>query len=135
MAPDACDYCDGTELVYELNSDRGAVSRCLECLAIEQIQQKLSMPFERWIDRDMIEPPDKEEFPDAPDFEAFDPTEHDYKTARAWARILARLKDDDPILKRDPKAVGAVFEDTRTFVTNIMGADAHKRPSELRGDE
>lgn len=106
--------------------------RCIECLAIEQIQQQLSMPFDVWIDRDEVEPP---EHPDAPDFEPFDPTEHDYKTARAWATILARLKDDDPILKRDPETHGTVFEDTREFVTNIMGSDAHKRPSELRGGD
>ncbi|WP_135807334.1 hypothetical protein [Halorussus marinus] len=126
---DRCGYCDTDGLVYELQSDRGQVTRCIECLAIEQIQQQLSLPFDVWVDRDDIEPPEN---PDAPDFEPFDPTEHDYKTARAWARILARLKDDDPIIKRDPEAVGTVFEDTREFLTNVMGSDAHKRPSELR---
>ena len=126
-----CDYCDTDELVYRLESDRGPVNRCIECLAIEQIQQKVNLPFDVWVDRDDIEPPDQEKFPAAPDFEPFDPREHDYKTIQSWARVLARLKDDDPIVKRDPEAIGTVFEDTRTFLTNFMGADAHKRPSEL----
>lgn len=127
---DTCGYCDGDELVYELKLGRGGVVyRCIECLAIEQAQQKLNMPFEVWLDRDDIEPPDAD---DAPDFDPFDPREHDYKAARAWLRVLARLKDDDPIVKRDPDAIGTViFEDTREFLINAMGADAHKRPSEL----
>jgi len=126
-----CDYCGDSELAYELESDKGPVNRCIECLAIEQIQQKLSLPFGAWVDRDDVEPP---QHPDAPDFEPFDPTEHDYKAARSWAKILARIKEDDPILIRDPDAIGTVFEDTREFVTNIMGSDAHKSPSKLRGD-
>ena len=129
---DQCDYCDGTELVYRLNSDRGPVNRCIECLAIEQGQQQFTLPFDVWLDRDDIDPPDQEKFPDAPGFDPFDPREHDYHTARAWFIILARLKDDEPILKRDPDAIGTVFEDTREFLINIMGSDAHKRPSELR---
>lgn len=123
-----CDYCDTDELVYELQSNKGPVCRCIECLAIEQIQQQVSLPFEVWIGRDDIEPTDH---PDDPLEESFDPREHDYETVGAWARILARLKDDDPIIKRDPEDYGTVFEDTREFVTNIMGEDAHKRPSEL----
>jgi len=131
-----CDYCDRTDAtVYKLESGRGTVRRCIRCLAVEQIQQKFSMPFEVWMDRDDVEPPDQEQFPDAPDFEAFDPREHDYQAARAWATILARLVDDDPILKRDPDAIGTVFEDTREFLTNVMGAEAHKSPSELRGND
>lgn len=126
-----CDYCGTDELVYRLESDRGPVNRCIECLAIEQLQQQVSLPFEVWIDRDDIEPPDQEKFPDAPDFEPFDPREYDYQTIQSWARILARLKDDDSIVKRDPDAIGTIFEDTREFLVNFMGADAHKRPSEL----
>jgi hypothetical protein len=126
---DRCDYCDGTDLVYVLDSDRGRKRRCIECLAIEQIQQQLSLPFEVCVDRDDIEPTDHA---DDPLDESFDPTEHDYKTARAWATVLARLKDDDPIVKRDPDAISTIFEDTRTFLTNVMGAEAHKRPSQLR---
>jgi len=129
---DQCGYCDGTELVYELEPMRGGVVyRCIECLAIEQGQQQLQQPFEVWIDRDDIEPPEAE---DAPDFEPFDPTESDYYTARAWFAVLARLKDDDPIVKRDPDAIGTIYEDTREFMTNLMGEDAHKRPSELRSE-
>jgi len=124
-----CDYCGSDELAYELSSDKGPVIRCIECLAIEQIQQQVSLPFDAWIDQDDIEPIDN---PDDPLEESFDPRWHDYKTVRAWSRILARLKDDSPILERDPDAPGAVFEDTREFVTNIMGSDAHKSPSELR---
>jgi hypothetical protein len=126
---DRCDYCDTADLVYVLESDRGRKRRCIECLAIEQIQQQLSLPFDVWVDRDDIEPTDH---PDDPLDEPFDPTEHDYKTARAWASVLARLKDDDPIVKRDPEAISTIFEDTRTFLTNVMGSDAYKRPSELR---
>lgn len=131
MTTETCDYCDTTNLVYRLESDRGAVNRCIPCLAIEQGQQKFQMPFEVWLDRDDIEPPDQDKFPDAPDFDAFDPREHDYKTARAWFTVLARVRSDKPILKRDPEAIGTIFEDTREFLINFMGADAHKRPSEL----
>lgn len=124
-----CGYCDSTDLVYELKPGRGGtVYRCIECLAIEQGQQKFSLPFEVWMDRDDVEPMDHQ---DAPDFEPFDPREHDYQAAQAWFRVLARIKDDEPIVKRDPDAIGTIFEDTREFLTNVMGSDAHKRPSEL----
>lgn len=124
-----CNYCDGTDLVYELESDRGRVTRCIECLAIELGQQKFSLPFEVWLDRDEVKPPEAD---DAPDFDPFDPREHDYETARAWFTVLARIKDDEPLVKRDPDAIGTIAEDTREFLTNIMGADAHKPPSEVR---
>lgn len=128
MASEQCGYCDGTELVYEFHPGRGGtVHRCIECLAIEQGQQQFSLPFETWLDQDVIET----EHPAAPDIDPFDPREHDYHTARAWFTILARIKDDEPVLKRDPDAAGAIFEDTRELLTNAMGADAHKRPSEL----
>jgi len=127
-----CDYCDTDELVYELHPGRGGtVHRCIECLAIEQGQQQFSMPFDVFLDRDMIEPTDH---PDDPIEEAYDPREMSYNIARAWFTILARLKDDDPIIKRDPEAIGTVADETRTFLTNLMGADAHKRPSELRDE-
>ena len=125
-----CDYCESTELVYELAVRGGSKFRCIECLAIEQGQQQFSLPFDVWLDRDEIKPPEHE---DAPDFDPFDPREHDYQVARAWFTILARLKDDEPILKRDPDAIGTIFEDTREFLINVMGSDAHKRPSELSG--
>lgn len=124
-----CGYCGTDELTYELSSDKGPVVRCIECLAIEQVQQQFSLPFDVWIDQDNIEPTDHE---DDPLEESFDPRWHDYKTAQAWSKILARLKDDSPIIKEDPDTYGTVFEDTREFVTNVMGADAHKKPSELR---
>lgn len=128
-----CGYCDGSELVYEFHPGRGgAVYRCIECLAIEQGQQKFSLPFGAWIDRDDIEPMGVE---GEPDFEPFDPREHDYQTARAWFTVLARVKDDDQIVKRDSDAIGAIFEDTREFLINVMGSDAYKRPSELRSVE
>lgn len=123
-----CDYCDGEELVYELESDRGLKRRCIECLAIEQIQQQFSLPFEVWVDQEDIEPTDH---PDDPLEESFDPRKHDYKRAQAWARILARLKEDDPIIKRDPEAIGTISEDTREFLTNVMGKEAHMPPSEI----
>jgi hypothetical protein len=108
------------------------VNRCLECLAIEQGQQKLSSPFDVFIDRDMVEPSDH---PDDPIEEPFDPRKLSYNVGRAWYTVLARIKDDDPIVKRDPDAIGTIADETRTFLTNLMGSDAHKRPSELRGDE
>jgi len=127
-----CDYCDGTDLVYEFHPGRGGtVHRCIECLAIEQGQQQLDMPFEVWINRDDIEPTDH---PDDPIEDPFDPRKMGYETARAWFRVLARLKDDDPIIKRDPDAIGTVAENTREFLTNVMGEDAHKRPSEIRAE-
>lgn len=128
MSDVECGYCGTADLAYELESDRGPLRRCIECLAIEQGQQQLNLPFEVWLDRDEIEPPDH---PDAPDIDPFDPRELDYKSAKAWFRVLARLKDDDPIVKRDPDAHGTIFEDTREFLVNVMGEDAHKRPSEL----
>lgn len=124
-----CNYCDGTDLVYELESDRGRVNRCIECLAIEQGQQKFSLPFDVWLDRDEIEPMGVE---GEPDFEPFDPRKQDYETVRAWFQVLARLKDDDPLVKRDPDAIGTISENTREFLTNIMGEDAHKPPSEVQ---
>jgi len=128
-----CGYCETDELVYEMEEmTRGTVNRCVECLAIEQLQQQFNMPFDRWIDRDDIHPPDGE---DTPDFDPFDPTEHDYYTARSWATVLARLKDDDPVVKRDPDAIGTIFEDTRKSLINMMGSDAHRRPSELRSQQ
>lgn len=41
-----CDYCGSEALAYDLQSDRGQVSRCIPCLAIERGQQQFSMPFE-----------------------------------------------------------------------------------------
>lgn len=127
---EACDYCGRSELAYEMRSDRGMVTRCIPCLAIEQLQQKFSMPFEVWIDRDDIKPTDH---PDDPLEESFDPREHDYKTVRAWSTVLARIVEDDPLVKRDPDSIGTIFEDTREFLTNIMGSDAHHPPSEVAG--
>lgn len=124
-----CDYCGSSHMAYELNSDRGQVNRCITCLAIEQGQQKFSLPFEVWIDRDEVKPPEHD---DAPDFEPFDPRKLDYNVAQAWFRILARIREDDPILKKDEDAIGTVADETREFVTNIMGKDAYKRPSELK---
>lgn len=129
MTDVGCDYCGSTDLAYELESGRGPVCRCIECLAIEQGQQKLNMPFDVWIERDMVESPDH---PDAPEIEPFDPRELGYNTARAWFQVLARLKDDDPLVKRDPDAPGTICEETREFLTNIMGENAHERPSELK---
>jgi len=106
-----CDYCDTDELVYELESDRGTVRRCLPCLAIERGQQQLSLPYDAFVD--------------------FDHAESSYESVRDWWRILARIRQDDPIIKRDPEAFGTVGEDTRTFLTNIMGSAAHYPPSEI----
>lgn len=126
-----CGYCDSPDLAYELESGKGPVVRCIPCLAIEQGQQSFSLPFEAWLDRDMTEPPEGD---DAPDFDAFDPREMDYNSARAWFQVLARVQQDDPILKRDPDDFGTIREETREFLINFMGADAHKSPSELVGE-
>jgi hypothetical protein len=126
---DRCGYCDGTELVYKLSVSGGSKYRCIECLAIERGQTQFRIPFETWIDRDDVEPP---EYPGAPDIESYDPREKDYERAKAWFRVLARLKDDEPIIKRDPDAIRAVHADIRAFLTGVMGEEAHERPSELR---
>ena len=106
-----CDYCDSTDLAYELRSDRGDVARCIPCLAVEQGQQQLGLPFEAFVD--------------------FDHAESSYEDARDWYRILARIRQDDPILKRDPDDFGTVGDGIRTFLTNIMGSAAHYSPSEI----
>jgi hypothetical protein len=125
-----CDYCDGEELVYELGRGRGSVRRCIECLAIEQGKNKFRVPFDRWIAKDEIEPSDHS---DDPVEEPFDPRAMDYRVVRSWFTVLARLKDDEPIVKRNPESPsGNISEETREFLTNVMGSDAHKRPSELR---
>jgi hypothetical protein len=110
-------------MAYELESRKGPVNRCIPCLAIEQGQQKFSLPYESWLSRDELEDMDGE---------TFDPRKHDYKTAQAWFRILARIREDEPILLRNEDKISAVFEDTRTFLINIMGEDAYKSPSELK---
>lgn len=112
-----CGYCGNEELAYELQSDRGQVSRCIPCLAIEQGQQSVRMPLDSYdgLDDELLE--------------------RSYESAQDWFRILARITSDDPILKRDPDDYGAVGESTRTFLTNIMGSDAHYPPSEIVGSE
>ena len=127
----ACDYCGTEDLAYALESDRGTLVRCIPCLAIEQGQQKFSLPFDVWLDRDDIEPPDQDKFPDAPDFDPFDPRENDYEMARGWFTVLARWRSDKPLLERDPDAIGTVHGDLREFLTNIMGSAAHYSPSEI----
>ena len=124
----ACDYCGTEDLAYTLESDRGTVVRCIPCLAIEQGQQQFQMPFDVWLDRDDIEPVDH---PDAPDFDPFYPREHSYEMARGWFRVLARWRSDEPLIKRDPDAIGTVCDDLREFLTNIMGSAAHYPPSEI----
>lgn len=122
-----CDYCDGEELAYEMESGRGRVVRCIRCLAIEQGQQQFSKPFDDFVDNDKHE--------DSP---VFDDAEHwhehrkmAYEAARDWFRVLARLVNDEPLVKRDPEAIGTINEHTRTFLTNIMGSAAHYPPSEV----
>lgn len=127
----SCDYCNRTKLVYEMKSDKGIVNRCIPCLAIEQGQQQLNTPFSEFIDNTKHE--------DSP---VFDDAEHwrdhrklSYESARDWWTILARIQDDDPLVKRDPDAIGTLHESTRTFLTNIMGEEAHYPPSEVASSE
>jgi len=112
-----CDYCDGTELVYEFEeATRGRCYRCIRCLALEQAQNQ-QRPLESYggLDDELLQ--------------------HAWQQTRDWLTILCRLVDDDPIIKRDPDTISTVEESTRTFLTNVMGADAHRRPSELRGEQ
>lgn len=124
MPPErTCDYCDGTNLVYRLESGRGPVNRCIPCLAVEQGQQQLRMPFEKFIDTE--------------DYGVVYETREDllsarrgsYEKARDWFRVLARIFVDEPVLMRAPDDFGTVNDHTRSFLTNIMGEDAHKPPS------
>jgi len=123
-----CDYCGSTDLAYELESDRGMVARCIPCLAIEQGQQKINMPFDRFTDFDPGVVYDSKE-------EVREARKDSYEVCRSWWRVLARIRQDDPILKRDPDAIGTIHEHTREFLTNIMGSDAHKPPSEITGGD
>jgi hypothetical protein len=125
-----CNYCGRSELAYRLESGRGTVVRCIPCLAIERGQQALGMPFDEWLDRDIIEPMDIDS---EPAFEPYDPREMAYYSVRSWFKILARINDDEPLVKRDPSAPGTIHEDTREFLINIMGSEAHKVPSKLVG--
>lgn len=124
----ACGYCGSEALAYELQSDRGQVTRCIPCLAIEQGQQRLRTPFEKFIDFDPGVVYDSEE-------EVRDSRRNSYEVCRAWWTVLARIQQDEPILERDPEAIGAIHEYTREFLTNIMGAEAHQPPSEVAGAE
>lgn len=106
-----CDYCDSDELAYELQSGRGPVVRCIECLAIERGQPRIT-----W-----------EGFQDYPEHLQ----KHTFQKASDWFTILARLKDDEPIIKRDPDAMATVSDGTRAFLQNVMGSAAHYSRSEI----
>jgi hypothetical protein len=127
----ACDYCGRTELAYEMRSDKGIVNRCIPCLAIEQGQQQLDTPFSEFIDNTKHE--DSPIFDDAEDWRNH--RKLAYESARDWWTVLARIQDDDQLVKRDPDAIGTLHESTRTFLTNIMGEEAHYPPSEVAGSE
>lgn len=125
-----CDYCDGTDLVYEIDIRGGSKHRCIPCLAIEQGQQNLTKPFEKFIDDDDW------------DGIVFDSQEEwdehrklSYVAAKDWYTVLARIIDNEAIVKRDPDAISTLHEHRREFLTNIMGEEAHHRPSELVGVE
>lgn len=113
----SCDYCERGELAYEMHSDRGKVVRCIPCLAIEQAQQKLRTPLDSYDDLDD------------------DLLQSGYQGARDWLTILARIQDDDPLIKRDPDAIGTVSDRLRESLTNLMGSEAHYPPSEVAGSE
>jgi hypothetical protein len=126
----SCDYCGSKHLAYELDSGKGPVARCIPCLAIEQGQQQLKMPFEKFVDleADGIVYDSDEDLRET--------RENSYDTCRSWWKVLARWRQDDPLVKRDPSEFEPqLHEYTREFLTNIMGKDAHKSPSELGGDE
>lgn len=127
MSGTECGYCGRAELAYELRSDKGMVTRCIPCLAIEQGQQQFQMPADEFLDETKHE--DSIVFDDEDDWR-----EHRrlaYESAGDWFRVLARIQDDDPLVKRDPDAIGTLNEHTREFLTNIMGSEAHHPPSEI----
>ncbi|MWG36204.1 hypothetical protein [Halomarina oriensis] len=122
----ACSYCDSTALAYELNSDRGPVGRCIPCLAIERGQSGLRQPAESFLDPEPSVVYDTQEKWD-------EHREQTYTRTRDWYRILARIQQDDPLLKRNPEDIGTVHDSIRTFLTNIMGEEAHYPPSDVAG--
>jgi hypothetical protein len=127
-----CDYCGRSKLTYEMRSNRGVVNRCIPCLALEQAQQQLKMPFDEFTNESK-----HEESPIWDDQEDWDNhRRHSYESARDWLTVLARIQDDEPIVKRDPDAIGATLsEDSRESLINIMGSEAHKTASEVAGSE
>ncbi|ELZ96628.1 hypothetical protein [Haloferax sulfurifontis] len=127
MSDAECDYCGSSDLAYTLDSDRGPLTRCIPCLAIEQGQQALDKPFDAFVDLSPGIFHDSEE-------EVRESRAADYNRARGWFTVLARIQQDEPLLKRDPDAIGTVDDSIRTFLTNIMGSDAHYRPSEVAGN-
>lgn len=126
-----CDYCGRTELAYELRSDRGIVHRCIPCLAVERGQHQLNIPFDEFIDNTKHE--DSPVFDTAEDWR--DHRRLTYESAQDWYVVLARIINDDPIVKRDPDDYGTLHEHTRVFLTNIMGSEAHYPPSEVAGSQ
>jgi len=126
-----CNYCERSELAYEMKSGKGMVTRCIPCLALEQAQQQLTSPFEEFIDNTKHE--DSPIWDDAEDWEKH--RRLSYESVQDWLTVMARIQDDDPLVKRDPDEIGTLNEHTRKFLTNIMGADAHHPPSEVVGSE
>lgn len=126
-----CDYCGRPELAYEMRSGRGVVTRCIPCLAIEQGQQQLDMPFAEFIDDSKYE--DSLVFDDAEDWD--DHRKLSYESARDWLTVLARIQDDEVLVKSDSEAIDTLNEHTREFLMNIMGSEAHHPPSMIVGSE
>lgn len=114
--------------MYEFQLRGGPVYRCIWCIAVERGQDQLRKPFDVFVDFGPGVVVETEE-------EAREMAKSSYNDARGWFQILSRLVDDDPIIKPDPEAIGTVPENIRTFLTNVMGSDAHKRPSELLSGE
>lgn len=123
----ACAACGSEDLAYELGTDRGRVRRCLLCLAIERGGAALTQPFEVFVDNDGWR--ESSIWDTQEDYD--DHRRHFYEQSRDWYRIAARIQQDDPVLKRDPEAIGTVQDAIRTFLTNVMGSAAHYPPSEI----
>jgi len=122
----SCGYCGSENLAYELESGKGTVVRCIPCLAIEQGQQKIRMPFDRFVDleADGIVYDSDEELRER--------RQDNYEICRSWWVVLARIQQDDPIVIKDPGEFDTTLhEHTREFLTNIMGLDAHSPPSDV----
>lgn len=97
-----CQYCNSND-GYELQSDRGQKTVCLQCLAIEQAQSQTRKPF------DMVTP-------------------DEYRRLQGWLTVLTRVRrGDEPIPEdndADWRSQPAVPDSITEFVTNVTEAEA-----------
>lgn len=77
-----CDYCDGTNLVYALETGRGPARHCIPCLAIERAQ-----PGVGW---------------EGYQHHTEDIQQYILERANDYLRILVRYRQDDPPPSKTP---------------------------------